>query len=191
MSAYDSENDNITAASPISKIMVVDDDLTFCQVLSSTLSRRGFKVSIVHDSTDIMSTVELFMPDAVILDIRMPRFCGIDLISPLRATKPDIKIVILTGYASIATAVEAIKLGAIYYLTKPVDVDEILSRLGESCVHIDPLKENHFLSARRLEWEHVNKVLIECDGNISAAARILGMHRRTLQRKLNKHPVRR
>jgi two-component system response regulator RegA len=131
------------------------------------------------------------VPDAVVLDLRMPGVSGLEMINPLRNINQDIRILVLTGYASIATAIEAIKLGAVYYLTKPADADEIIARLHEKDGNPTAPVKNEFLSARRVEWEHINKVLMECNGNISAAARSLGMHRRSLQRKMNKHPVRR
>ncbi|MHB8264884.1 MAG: response regulator transcription factor [Acidithiobacillus ferrivorans] len=170
--------------------MVVDDDETFCRVLSTAFSRRGFKVCTVHDTADTIAVAEKYLPDAVVLDLRMPGISGLELITPLRNIIPNIRILVLTGYASIATAIEAIKLGAVYYLTKPADADEIIARLNEHNGNPATPVENDFLSARRLEWEHISKVLMTCNGNISAAARCLGIHRRSLQRKLNKRPVR-
>nr|WP_229066499.1 response regulator [Acidithiobacillus ferriphilus] len=170
--------------------MVVDDDITFCRVLSTAFSRRGFRVCTVHDTADTITVAEKYLPDAVVLDLRMPGISGLELITPLRNIIPDIRILVLTGYASIATAIEAIKLGAVYYLTKPADADEIIARLNEHNGNPAAPVKNDLLSARRLEWEHISKVLVTCNGNISAAARCLGIHRRSLQRKLNKRPVR-
>ena len=185
------ENSADIAATPVSNIMVVDDDITFCRVLSNAFSRRGFEVRTVYDTADIIAVAKLYMPDAVVLDLRMPGVSGLEMIPTLRNINPDIRILVLTGYASIATAIEAIKLGAVYYLTKPADADEIIARLHEKDGNPAAPVKNEFLSARRVEWEHISKVLMECNGNISAAARSLGMHRRSLQRKMNKHPVRR
>ena len=190
MSARNAESSTDIATTSVSNIMVVDDDVTFCRVLSTAFSRRGFKVCTVHDTAEIITVAEKYLPDAVILDLRMPGLSGLELITPLRNINPDIRILVLTGYASIATAIEAIKLGAVYYLTKPADADEIIARLNEHNGNPAAPVENDFLSARRLEWEHISKVLMTCNGNISAAARSLGIHRRSLQRKLNKRPVR-
>jgi two-component system, response regulator RegA len=120
----------------------------------------------------------------------MPGGSGLELVTGLSALDHRIKIVVLTGYASIATAVEAIKLGATHYLTKPVDADEIIAAFGrEQGDARTPVVETP-VSVERLAWEHIQRVLMECHGNISAAARRLGMHRRTLQRKLGKYPAR-
>ncbi|OYV74343.1 MAG: two-component system response regulator [Acidithiobacillus ferrivorans] len=190
MSDGNAENRADIDTTSISNIMVVDDDETFCRVLSTAFSRRGFKVCTVHDTADTIAVAEKYLPDAVVLDLRMPGISGLELITPLRNIIPDIRILVLTGYASIATAIEAIKLGAVYYLTKPADADEIIARLNEHNGNPAAPVKNDLLSARRLEWEHISKVLMTCNGNISAAARCLGIHRRSLQRKLNKRPVR-
>lgn len=132
------ENSADIAVTPVSNIMVVDDDVTFCRVLSNAFSRRGFEVCTVHDAGNIIAIAEHYLPDAVVLDLRMPGVSGLEMINPLRNINPNIRILVLTGYASIATAIEAIKLGAVYYLTKPADADEIIARLYEhpsSTVH--------------------------------------------------------
>ncbi|MBU2848028.1 MULTISPECIES: response regulator transcription factor [Acidithiobacillus] len=190
MSDGNTENNADIDTPSVSNIMVVDDDITFCRVLSTAFSRRGFRVCTVHDTADTITVAEKYLPDAVVLDLRMPGISGLELITPLRNIIPDIRILVLTGYASIATAIEAIKLGAVYYLTKPADADEIIARLNEHNGNPAAPVKNDLLSARRLEWEHISKVLMTCNGNISAAARCLGIHRRSLQRKLNKRPVR-
>ncbi|MBU2831207.1 response regulator transcription factor [Acidithiobacillus ferriphilus] len=190
MSDGNTENSADIDTPSVSNIMVVDDDITFCRVLSTAFSRRGFRVCTVHDTADTITVAEKYLPDAVVLDLRMPGISGLELITPLRNIIPDIRILVLTGYASIATAIEAIKLGAVYYLTKPADADEIIARLNEHNGNPAAPVKNDLLSARRLEWEHISKVLMTCNGNISAAARCLGIHRRSLQRKLNKRPVR-
>lgn len=190
MSDENTENSADIGTPSVSNIMVVDDDITFCRVLSTAFSRRGFRVCTVHDTADTITVAEKYLPDAVVLDLRMPGISGLELITPLRNIIPDIRILVLTGYASIATAIEAIKLGAVYYLTKPADADEIIARLNEHNGNPAAPVKNDLLSARRLEWEHISKVLMTCNGNISAAARCLGIHRRSLQRKLNKRPVR-
>ncbi len=130
------------------------------------------------------------MPEYAVIDLRISHESGLELVEKLISLDQNTQIIMLTGFASIATAVEAIKLGAVHYLTKPANADEIVNALhkneGDSSVAVS---ENP-LSVKRLEWEHLQKVLMQHDGNISAAARALNMHRRTLQRKLDKRPVR-
>ncbi len=174
------------------RILVVDDDETFVHVLSRALGARGFEVSGARDATQALAACTEHRPRYVVLDLKLGSESGLALIPRLLAVRPDLRILLLTGYASIATAVEAIKRGAHDYLAKPVDADQVVAALlGESASHVNaavvpdappPLK--------RLEWEHIQRVLAECDGNISEAARRLGLHRRTLQRKLAKRPVR-
>ncbi len=171
-------------------LLLVDDDPTFCQVLGKSLEKRGFEVFSAGDLAGGLALAEAHNPEYAVIDLRIGQESGLELVKRLQAMETDLRMVILTGYASIATAVEAIKLGAIHYLTKPASADEIVRALereaGDTAV---PLAENP-LSVKRLEWEHLQKVLMENDGNISAAARALGMHRRTLQRKLQKKPAR-
>jgi len=171
-------------------LLLVDDDVVYCQVLARALRKHGFEVRVAHDVPAALALLEKFSPEYAVIDLKMPGPSGLVLVSRLRELDERACIVVLTGYASIATAVEAVKLGATHYLTKPADVDEIVAafrrREGESSM---PLAERP-MSVNRVEWEHLQKVLMDCGGNISAAARILGMHRRTLQRKLQKRPVR-
>ena len=171
-------------------LLLVDDDATFCQVLACALEKRGFAVSVAHD---VVSATELALanpPEYAVIDLKMPGPSGLVLVRRLKELDAETSIVMLTGYASIATAVEAIKLGATHYLPKPADADEIIAALmrTEGDPHL-PLISGP-LSVGRMEWEHIQKVLAEHDGNISATARALKMHRRTLQRKLTKRPVR-
>ena len=173
-----------------SHLLLVDDDPVFCDVLRRSLERRGMEVEVAHNVHDAARRAEIRPPRYVTLDLRMPGPSGLALIERLRALNPQIRIVMLTGYASIATAVEAIKLGAIQYLTKPTDAGQILEALHQDEGNPEVELAEQPLSVNRLEWEHIQKVLAVCDGNISAAARALGMHRRTLQRKLGKRPVR-
>ena len=172
------------------RLLLVDDDHVYCQVLSQALTKRGFEVAVAYDLEGGFECAEQFGPDYAVVDLRIGRDSGLTLTKRLVALDETMRIVVLTGYASIATAVEAIKLGALHYLTKPADADEIVAALHRDESDADaPLPERP-LSVKRLEWEHLQKVLMEHNGNISAAARALGMHRRTLQRKLNKHPAR-
>jgi len=171
------------------ELLLVDDDLIYCEVLEEALSDHGFSVTVAHDVPSGLKTLTLSHPDFAIVDLKMPGPSGLELVSKLHELSPKTNIIVLTSYASIATAVEAIKLGATHYLTKPADADEIVAAFnrqeGDSEI---PVAEKP-ISVNRLEWEHIQKVLAECDGNISKAARQLGMHRRTLQRKLQKRPV--
>lgn len=172
-------------------LLLVDDDPTFCQVLGEALSKRGFCVRIAHNVEEGRRLAQESAPVYAVVDLKMSGPSGLELVADLSHSNRTIKIVVLTGYASIATAVEAIKLGATHYLTKPADADEIVAAFGRGAGDpTTPLAPGP-LSVNRLEWEHIQRVLAECGGNISAAARRLGMHRRTLQRKLNKYPARR
>ncbi len=170
-------------------LLLVDDDPTFCGVLDLALRKRGYEVHVATDVEAGIRLAEELEPEYAVVDLRIGQESGLVLVKRLHELDANTRIVMLTGFASIATAVEAIKLGAIHYLAKPVDADEIVMALhkdrGDESVEI----KDKPLSVRRLEWEHLQKVLVEHGGNISAAARALGMHRRTLQRKLEKRPV--
>ena len=171
------------------RLLLVDDDLTFGAVMARVLRRRGFEVAHASDLAEAHAALSQATPDYALVDLRLAADeSGLTLIPALRAASADMRIVMLTGYASIATAVDAIKLGADQYLAKPVEADDVL-RAFEHAPWSEPWSEP--MSVRRLEWEHIHRVLAEHDGNISAAARALNMHRRTLQRKLAKHAVRR
>ncbi|WP_027858849.1 response regulator transcription factor [Marinobacterium jannaschii] len=171
-------------------LLIVDDDSSFTRVLSRAMKRRGLDVTVAHSAEEAQQVIPSLKPDMVTLDLKMEGASGITLISDIRACNPQARILILTGYASIATAVEAIKLGATQYLPKPADADQILAALDNENANPEVGIEEQPMSVNRLQWEHIQKVLTEHDGNISATARALGMHRRTLQRKLAKRPVR-
>lgn len=170
-------------------LLLVDDDETFCSVLKPALEKRNFLVSVANDITQGIAFAEQTEPEYAVIDLRIGLDSGLEMVEKLISLDDNTQIVMLTGFASIATAVEAIKLGAIHYLTKPANADEIVNALykneGDSSIKIS----QNPLSVKRLEWEHLQKVLMQHDGNISAAARALNMHRRTLQRKLDKRPV--
>ncbi|SFB82609.1 two-component system, response regulator RegA [Marinospirillum celere] len=173
------------------RILVIDDDEVFGQVLDRAFSKRGYEVTVVQDEHQALEKSRDFEPDYITLDLKLEGSSGLNLLPQLIEASPQSKIVVLTGYSSIATAVEAIKLGAVNYLCKPADADEILAAFQKQEGNPDtPLAEQP-MSVNRLTWEHIQKVLHEHEGNISATARALGMHRRTLQRKLQKRPVRR
>ncbi len=170
-------------------LLLVDDDETFCSVLKPALEKRNFQVSVANDVKSGISLAEKTEPEYAVIDLRIGYDSGLEMVKKLISLDDNTQIIMLTGFASIATAVEAIKLGAIHYLTKPANADEIVNALykneGDSSVEIN----QNPLSVKRLEWEHLQKVLMQHEGNISAAARALNMHRRTLQRKLDKRPV--
>jgi two-component system response regulator RegA len=171
------------------KILLVDDDEVFCNVFSRALLRRNWDVSVANNVDQAKVIARNIKPSYSVIDLKMPGGSGLLLISDLLEINKNIKIVILTGYASIATAIEAIKLGATHYLVKPADTDEILASFYKNQGNCNaPIKENN-MSANRFEWEHINKVLADNNGNISKSARILGIHRRSLQRKLFKRPL--
>lgn len=170
-------------------LLLVDDDATFCQVLSAALERRGFSVRVAHNVTEGFTAAESDSPEYAIVDLKMPGPSGLELVKKLKDLDTHTRIVVLTGYASVATAVEAIKLGAIHYLAKPADADEIVAAFQRDDGNAAVPVETKPLPLSRLEWEHIQKVLTECGGNISETARRLGMHRRTLQRKLAKRPA--
>lgn len=178
-----------------SSLLLVDDDEAFGPVMARALTRRGFTVHWARAGIQALQLARAHSPTHAVLDLRLLEGeSGLDLIEPLRAINPAMRIVVLTGYASITTAIDAIKLGAAYYLPKPVEADAIVRAFahapGEEATP-PALSEPERLSVRRLEWEHIHRVLAEHGGNISAAARSLNMHRRTLQRKLSKRAINR
>lgn len=176
-------------------LLIVDDDPTFARVLGRALSSRGFEVITTDNADDARALTRRHQPRYCVLDLKLGDENGLRLIPELQSLVPDMRVLLLTGYASIATAVEAIKRGAHDYLAKPVDADAVVRALLDG--DAGPAEGDDLVDApdaplplRRLEWEHIQRVLTECEGNISETARRLGMHRRTLQRKLSKHPVR-
>ena len=170
------------------RLLLVEDDGAFAWVAGRALERRGYAVRHAGEFDSARRLVDEELFDYAVLDLNLGNCTSLDLIEPLRQRNAAMRILMLTGYASIATAVRAIKLGADNYLAKPADTDEIISALvAEPEPVIDA--ELQPMSVRRLEWEHIQKVLDQNQGNISATARQLNMHRRTLQRKLQKRPV--
>ena len=171
-------------------LLLVDDDDTFATVLGRSLERRGYRVRTATDHDGAVAIARESPPDYAIVDLKLARSSGLKFVKELRAMSPDTRIVILTGYGSIATAIDAIKSGASHYLTKPADADEVVAAFQRRDGNPDlPLAERP-MSVDRMEWEHIQRVLTGVDGNVSSAARVLQMHRRTLQRKLNKYPPR-
>jgi len=171
------------------QILVVDDDPAFNRVLTRALKRRGFDTVSAQSVQDALITIPAARASHAVLDLNIAGASGLTLIAPLLAANPACRIVVLTGYASIATAIEAIKLGATHYLAKPTDVNAILAAFDATTPQADLLPPSEPLSVERLEWEHIQRVLTAHDGNISSTARALKMHRRTLQRKLMKKPI--
>ena len=174
-------------------ILVVDDDETFRSRLARAFRDRGYDARQAGNYDEAISSARADSPELAVIDLRMPGKSGLELVRDLIAIDASTKVVVLTGYGSIATAVEAMRLGAVHYLPKPADADEILAafaRADEPPLSPSPI-DFTASSLARAEWEHIQRVLVECGGNVSDAARRLGIHRRSLQRKLGKHPVRR
>lgn len=170
-------------------LLLVDDDEAFRRVLARALERRGFTVATAANVSEALGIAQAHPPEYAVVDLKMPGDSGLVLIEKLIELDPNTRIVMLTGYASIATAIEAIKLGATHYLAKPVDADQVVAALNKTEGDASLPVSDSPLSVDRLEWEHIQRVLAEHEGNISATARALKMHRRTLQRKLAKKPV--
>lgn len=175
--------------SDIPSLLLTDDDELFARILSQALNKRGFNVTVAHNVDDAIDASVSSSPEFAVVDLNMPGRSGLELVKHLMDLDSNTRIVVLTGYASITTAVEAMKLGATHYLAKPADADEVVAAFykneGDASVEVSTQP----LSVNRVEWEHIQKVLAENDGNISATARALNMHRRTLQRKLQRRPV--
>lgn len=165
-------------------ILLVDDDRVFCTALAGALRRRDFKVLLAHDYEDAIGEAAAWKPDRAVVDLRMPGRSGLEVVAELKRRLPALKVIVLTGYGSIATAVEAIKAGATHYVTKPADVEEILAAFERTDAAVQLPSNEQTKPLEQVEWEHLQRVLTECGGNISEAARRLGMHRRSLQRKL-------
>lgn len=172
-------------------ILLVDDDERFRERLAKAFAARGFAVRTAGDAETGEALAREESPEYAVVDLRMPGESGLTLVRALKAIDAATNVVVLTGYGSIATALDAVRLGATHYLTKPADVDDLLAAFARaegadvptSPVDADPP------SLARVEWEHIHRVLADTGGNISLAAKKLGLHRRSLQRKLWKHPV--
>ena len=172
------------------RILIIDDEEHFAQVLSRSLTRIGHETSYANTPEEALNLIQQQEFDWISLDLRLGLDSGLNLISELKSKQPSTLIVILTGFASIPTAVEAIKQGAFNYLHKPATVKELVSAFEGETKSTEVTIEQSPMSVERLEWEHIQRVLHENEGNVSSTARALGMHRRTLQRKLQKHPSR-
>lgn len=173
-------------------LLIVDDDEVLRERLARAFRNRDFDVTTAGSYEEAIESAEGDSPELAIVDLKMPGKTGLELVRDLKAIDAATKVVVLTGYGSIATAIEAVKLGASNYLSKPADADDILAAFerGEAPV-LDPSNTEYKApSLARVEWEHINRVLADCGGNISEAARRLGIHRRSLQRKLQKYAPR-
>jgi two-component system response regulator RegA len=174
-------------------LLIVEDDDVLRARLARAFRARGFEVGEAGDAESGVRLAREDPPELALVDLRLPGASGLDAVRALRELDPGTAIVVLTGYGSIATALEAMRLGATHYLTKPADVEEILAAFGRARAS-GPLPESPAAAAveipslARVEWEHINRVLADCEGNVSKAARALGIHRRSLQRKLSRFP---
>ncbi len=171
-------------------ILIVDDDQAFRRRLARAFEDRGYDASTAGDDDEAVALACADSPELAVVDLKMPGRSGLELVQALRAIDPATRVVVLTGYGSIATAIDAVRLGATYYLPKPADADDIVAAFarGEAPPLEPPEPDYQAPSLARAEWEHINRVLSDCAGNISEAARRLGIHRRSLQRKLQKYP---
>lgn len=171
-------------------LLLVDDDDVLTDVLERAFQARGFDVRVAWTAEEAEEAIFQKVPEYAVIDLRVGNRNGLEIVSMLHDVSPRARIVVLTAYGSIATAIEAIKRGATYYLCKPVTADDIVVGFRHQAGDGVPRPRDKPLSIKRLEWEHLWRVLVQHDRNISQAARALSMHRRTLQRKLAKRPVR-
>ncbi len=185
----DTPSDSVTSRPQAVSILLADDSQLFRERLARAFRDRGFRVETAGDYDEAMRAARQAPPDLAVVDLRMPGRSGLELVRSLLELDGGIRVLILSGFGSIATAVDAVKLGAVNFLPKPADADDILAAFERSEVEL-PVKvaveAAEAPSLARVEWEHIHRVLADCDGNISEAARRLGIHRRSLQRKLRK-----
>jgi two-component system response regulator RegA len=178
-----------TEATPDKSLLIVDDDKPFLQRVARAMETRGYVVRTADSVTEGVKMVESAAPAYAVIDLRLEDGSGLDVVEQVRRRRPDSRVVVLTGYGNIATAVTAVKLGAVDYLSKPADADDIdaaLSRTAEE----KALPPENPMSADRVRWEHIQRVYELCERNVSETARRLNMHRRTLQRILAKRAPR-
>jgi two-component system, response regulator RegA len=168
------------------RLLVIDDDESYREVLSRSLTRKGFTVRTAATAAGSLESCRRDSPEYILLDLNLAGQSGLNLIGPLLDIAPAARIVVLTGYASIQTAVGALKLGASQYLPKPANLLDIVKALLEDSVEISDMPSDDRMTVQHLEWEYIQRILAEHCGNIAATARALKMHRRTLQRKLAK-----
>jgi len=184
-------------AGPKPSILLVDDDERLRSRMARAFAARGYEAQEADGYDAAIAIAELESTEFAVVDLRMPGKSGLDVVRELHRIDPATKVVVLTGYGSIATALEAVRLGATHYLTKPANVDEVIAsfdrrvREDESGIDAETQGEPPTPSLARVEWEHIQRVLTDCGGNITKAAERLGIHRRSLQRKLSKFPMQR
>jgi len=173
------------------KLLIIEDDEAFARTLVRRMNKNGFDCVHVDNCSDALLACHRHLPNFILLDMKLHHESGLSLIEPMRKLLPSCKIILLTGFASISTAVDAIKLGADDYLAKPVDSQTLLAALNQEAKApvVESIEEENTLSAEQVEWQHIQQVLKYNNGNVSATARQLSMHRRTLQRKLQKRPT--
>jgi two-component system, response regulator RegA len=177
----------MTSARPAPRLLIVEDDDVLRARLARAFRQRGYEVREAADATEAARQSRTQALSHALVDLRLPGASGLDVVQALMAADRQMAVVVLTGYGSIATALEAVRLGARHYLTKPADVDEILAAFARDPSGSPP-GPSPVPTLGRVEWEHINRVLADCGGNISEAARVLGIHRRSLQRKLARFP---
>lgn len=174
--------------------LVIDDDDVFRKRLCRALEARGWRVDDASNGAAGIQSAKNRAPDLAIVDLRLSDMSGLDVVRGVRGEDSQTQIIVLTGYGSIATALAATKLGANHFLSKPADADQILDAyqkiLPGAADSFTEAHEPSVPSLARVEWEHIQRVLVDCGGNVSRAARLLGLHRRSLQRKLSKNPPR-
>jgi two-component system response regulator RegA len=169
-------------------LLVVDDDVAFRTRLVRALRDRGFDARAVGSYDEAIAVAERESPELALIDLKLPGKSGLEVVRALKELDDATRIVVLTGYGSIATALESMRLGAANYLTKPVDADQVAAAFADEPVVPGAGSLHAAPTLARVEWEHIQRVLADCDGNVSQAARVLGLHRRSLQRKLSKMP---
>lgn len=174
---------------PDASLLIVDDDGPFLRRLARAMETRGFHVETAESVAEGVAKSKAHPPKYAVVDLRLGDGNGLDVIEAIRQRRDDTRIIMLTGYGNIATAVTAVKLGAVDYLAKPADADDVFAALTQRPGEKAELPDNP-MSADRVRWEHIQRVYEMCERNVSETARRLNMHRRTLQRKLSKHPPR-
>jgi two-component system response regulator RegA len=170
------------------RLLIVEDDDVLRARLTRAFRERGFEVREARDAAEAARLAGGEAPTHALVDLRLRDASGLEVVRALMAADGALAVVVLTGYGSIATALEAVRLGARHYLTKPADVDEILAAFDRDPAGSPPDEPTPVPTLARVEWEHINRVLADCGGNVSEAARVLGIHRRSLQRKLARFP---
>lgn len=184
--ALDAKHQAAPAAGGDRTLLIVDDDDTFRMRLARAMERHGYRVTTAAEVDEACGKARILRPAYAVVDLRIPNGSGLEVVKALREVRADMRVVILTGYGNIATAVAAVKVGAIDYLAKPADADDIDRALNAGDRPL-PLPPENPMSADRVRWEHIQRVFEQCDRNVSETARRLNMHRRTLQRILGKH----